>query len=449
MKRALFGLLALVAAAGLGACAGSGDESVDSAEERMTPIDRMLAGKAAEYPADGTMRALLPELRTSQAARRAKAWEVARRVLEPVTVDGTHTIPRFQTWYAQEEILPMFDRLLRAQTPDQLRQRVPPTPEAIAEALTWEASRAPSLADWSQARFDQRKAEIEASDAGLASLGGPTRVLMSPALVGHLFAHYDAILGCLGGHFPAANDAPPSDTNFAACVGEEFPEGAAIVKARWIPNTLPLEAHDTTASALTSTLTAGAWPNAPRTATPDEGSIYTMRLTNGVEMRLAALHVITKELRDWMWLSLFWSDTPTSDFGEDRPADFTGPFANYKMCAVVDFDEADPTSAPADASDTSLAKALDATKAFGPRTWCSNPYLEQGANNAKTNCIGCHQHAGTDLMTETILNGPTAFADGSRAKLRQNFPADYTFVTTTGLGLGDLLKAKADQLAPH
>jgi hypothetical protein len=448
MRTSVFALLALVTSAGLGACSRdpSGDD-LGATEERMTPIDRLIVGKAMDYPADPTLRAALPTLKTSQAARRAEAWAVARRALEPVSVDGQHTIPRFQTWYAREEVLPMFDRLLRAQSADQLKQHVPPAPDAVAEAFSWEAGRAPSLPDWSEDRLAKRRAEL--AENGTASIGGPERILMSPALVGHLFEHYDSILGCMGGHFPGASDAPPSDTNFAPCVGEEFPEGAAIVKARWIPDTLPLDARDTTASELTKTITAGEWGPAPRTATPDEGSIYTMRLPNGVRMRLAALHVITKELRDWMWVTLFWSDSPTTDFGEDRPADFTGPFGNYKMCTVVDYDEGDTTAAPDGASDTSLAKALDATRGFGPRSWCSNPYLEEGPGNAKTNCIGCHQHAGTDLATESILQGDGAFPDGARARVRSNFPADYTFVTTTGMGLGDLLKSKSDQLTPH
>jgi hypothetical protein len=375
---------------------------------------------------------------------------VAKRALEPVTIDGgATTIPRFQTWYSQDEILPMLDRLLRAQTPEQVKAHVPPTAEAIAEAMGWEATRGPTTAGWSAERLAKRKAEIEADAKAAASLGGPTHVLMSPALVAHLFAHYDSVLSCLDGHFPRANDPPPSDTNFAPCVGEEFPEGAAIVKASWIDETLPLDVHETHAAALTDMLNDGSWPAASRCATPDANSIYTMVLSSGMRLRLAALHVITKELRDWMWLTMFWSDTPNTDFGEDRPADLTGPFANYKMCAVVDYDEGDVTPAPPDATDTSLAKALDATRAFGPRTWCSNPYLEEGPNNGKTNCIGCHQHAGTDLMTQTILEGDGAFPDGSREKLRTNFPADYTFVTSTGLGLGNLMRLKVNQLTPH
>lgn len=337
----------------------------------------------------------------------------------------------------------MFDRILRQMTPEELAAHARPKPEAIEEALLWGATRATSLPDWSEERLARRRAELAAN--GTAAVGGPERVLMSPELVAHLYANYDAIVGCIR-NFPAASDPPPSATNFARCVGEEFPPGAAVVKARWVPDSLPLEVFDTSEGALKETLARGEWGAGPRTATPGEDAIYTMRLPSGLRMRLAAIHILTKELRDWSWVSLFWSDRPDSDFGADRPASFRGPFGGYKMCAVVDYDERDdgakPTGAP------SLDRALAATRSFGPRTWCSNPYLEHGENNATTNCIGCHQHGGTDLTTEAILHGPGAFPDGARARARENFPADYLFVTGTGLELAALMKAKLDQLRP-
>lgn len=448
----------LVVAGVLGAALAAGcwttpADPADSSESAITPLDRYLIGQATEYPADPTMHEALPAMRASLTERRSRAWEVVKRVLAPVDVDpradggvgdagASRGVPRFQTWYGKDEILPMFDRLLRGQTAEERAQRKPPTAAQIDEALAWESTRATSLPSWSADRLAQRRAEIEAD--GPASLGGPERVLMSPAVVRHMYAHYDSILGCIG-NIPPPDKAPPSETNFAPCVGEEMPVGSVIVKARWIPDSLPLEAFDTNAAAVTTALTDGAWPAAPRTASPDERGIYTMRLSNGTRMRLAALHIASKELRDWMWITLFWSDTPQTDFGEDRPADLAEPFASYKMCATVAFDEEDQGAANAEG--TSLAAAHLATRAFGPRTWCSNPYLEHGANNAKTNCIGCHQHGGTEHTTTTILEGAAAFPDGARAKARANFPADYTFITGTGLELGSLMKAKADQLA--
>ncbi len=470
MKRASFGLAALLSAGILAGCWASHaeDEDVGASEAQMTPLDRLVIGRATNYPADLSLRESLPELRASQAARRKQAWAIARKVLEPVTLDSgatgapadasassagpVRTLPRFQTWYAKDEILPMFDRVLRGMSREDLAARKPPPSASIDEAFTWEAGRARTLPGWSEARLAQRLAELDESST--ASLGGPERVLMSPALVGHLYAHYDSILGCIN-QVPAPDAPPPSATSFAPCVGEEFPPDAVVVKARWVPDVLPLEAFDTSAAALSTTLARGDWGTAPRTATPDDGAIYTMRLPSGIRMRLVALHIATKELRDWTWVSLFWSDTPNTDWGADRPSDLDGPFSHYKMCTAVAYDEEDDgTQLRAtngsgglldDAVDT-LAAAHAATRAFGPRTWCSNPYLEHGAGNAKTNCIGCHQHGGTSHTSESILEGPASFPDGSRARARENFPADYLFVTGTGLELAALMKAKVDQL---
>lgn len=438
--------LALVLALGLGACAAARGETSASTDQDMSPTDRLFVGAAAPYPADETLASKIDTLRSSQAARRAAAWQIAKRVLEPVAIDGgTRTLPRFQTWYAKEEVLPVFDHLLRGQTPADLAAHRLPTAPEVESAFSWLAGRATGTPAGDPDVVANRRADLDKN--GDASLGGPERVLMSPETVAHLFENYTSILGCQV-RFPAPNDPPPSATNFAPCVGTEFPVGSVIVKARWVPDTLPLDAWDTDAAALTTALTSGAWGTAPRSVTPDAKGIYTMTLASGVHMRLAALHIMSKELRDWAWVSLFWSDRPNTDFGADRPADLAGPFASYKMCTSDAFDEGDDGSSLA-SGDASLAAAVAATRAFGPRTWCSNPYLEDGPANAKTNCIGCHQHAGTGLDTASIITGNGAFPDGSRAQLRQNFPADYTFITTSGLDLATQLQEKVDALTSH
>ena len=55
--------------------------------------------------------------------------------------------------------------------------------------------------------------------------------------------------------------------------------------------------------------------------------------------------------------------------------------------------------------------------------------------NARTNCIGCHQHAGTGELSEHVfLDDPSdpdnaqrraRFPHGSRSQVRLNFPGDY------------------------
>lgn len=64
-------------------------------------------------------------------------------------------------------------------------------------------------------------------------------------------------------------------------------------------------------------------------------------------------------------------------------------------------------------------------------SWVSNPYLEKGADNAQTNCIGCHQHGGTSKSTESILAARDRFPSSSRTKLRKNFPTDYFWAMTS------------------
>jgi hypothetical protein len=162
-----------------------------------------------------------------------------------------------------------------------------------------------------------------------------------------------------------------------------------------------------------------------------------MRLTADTTMRLAALHIMTKELRDWMWISLWWSNEPDSDFGSDRPAGLSalgGPWGHYKMCVNVAYEEGD-LGARVDASD--------------PASWCANPYLEQAPLAVKTSCIGCHQSGGTQESSASILAAPDRFPNQSRVKVRRNFPADYAFTTTGGLELASSFRATIDALSGH
>jgi hypothetical protein len=425
--------LALVVGASAAGCGSTKDgESVGSVEQDALAIDRMLIGRAAEYPADKTMRARLPVLDASMVERRKMAWDVVAKMLAPVVAASNVTLPRMQTWYSVEDVLPMFDRLFRA-LPDPDKVSHARFSESEIEAVfPWNATMAQTLASFTAERLAARQAELS-TPSGAHSLGKDARVLMSPAYVAHLLRSYPEITSC---QVPPASEVPPSATNFAPCLDGEFPVDAAAVKLRWMPASTPLPTYDTSPMSLAAKLTAGKFGDGDGTADPTENDIYSMQLTPDTSMRLAAVHVMTKELRDWAWITLWWSDDPTSDFGSDRPASITalgGPWGHYKMCVVTGYEDQDLT-ARMDAND--------------PSSWCSNPYLEQGDHAAKTSCIGCHQHGGTAETTASILETPASFPDGARTKLRQNFPADYAFTTTAGLDIASLMKAKIDALTP-
>jgi hypothetical protein len=211
---------------------------------------------------------------------------------------------------------------------------------------------------------------------------------------------------------------------WAACLDGPFPIDAAVVKAEWrrVWPGDPLPTYDTSAAGLARRRSGDvSWDVPDGHAEPAPGSIFTVTTPAGSTFRLAGLHVMTKELDHWAWVSLFWSPEPGGHLGGDRPAAIDalgGPWAHYAMCAVTSFDEPD-----------------------GSPTWCSNPYIEDGPGNAATNCIGCHQHGGTGLPPGSIL---ATFDDFGTRMERNNFPADYGW----SLDQGDLLlRMFADEVA--
>jgi hypothetical protein len=89
-------------------------------------------------------------------------------------------------------------------------------------------------------------------------------------------------------------------------------------------------------------------------------------------------------------------------------------------------------------------------RAAAPDSWCSNPYLEEGPGNHTSNCIGCHQHAGTRLAAEEILADSARFGPGGRRAVRHSFPADYQWsFDASPERLARLVRARIEAHAMH
>ena len=238
-----------------------------------------------------------------------------------------------------------------------------------------------------------------------------------------------------------------ADVAAPACLDGAMPRDAVLVKADWrrqLPGEL-LPIYDSSGPRMTSRLAGeGTWNN-DGAADPQAAAIYTIALPTGARFRMPALHVMTKELDHWMWITLWWSPSPDGDFGADRPAAIAalpGPWRHYKMCVATGYLEQDPD--PRGGFGGSLGDALAAVhRGVGAPTWCSNPYLEQGKGNADTNCIGCHQHGGTALTAEAIL---ADLPDHGRTRVRNNFFTDYLWAVQGGAGedLSALVQAEVD-----
>ena len=275
---------------------------------------------------------------------------------------------------------------------------------------------------------------------GTCSAAGPAAVWVTVA-------------GDGGGAATLTVDYQETNAPWAPCLTSPFPLDAAVVKADWrraeLGITVPV--FDTSADGLRAALgeTQEWLPSAE--ADPGPESIYTLVLPNDARYRLAGLHLMTKELDHWLWVTMWWSADPDSDFGADRPGAITsldGPWANYKMCVVTAFREGDADPRGGVAS-VSLAESLAAVhQGAGGPTWCSNPMIELGTGNAASSCIGCHQHGGVDLRSEDILADEVRFPDNGRAQVRNNFVDDYSWAVTAGDQLGRMLSDEVEYWTP-
>ncbi|MEZ4403284.1 MAG: hypothetical protein R3B06_24880 [Kofleriaceae bacterium] len=257
-----------------------------------------------------------------------------------------------------------------------------------------------------------------------------------------------AVADSEGGDATLTIDYQEADPTWAACLAGAFPLDAVIVKADWrraqLDFRLPVFATDAAALAALRASPERAWTSSEE-ADPGADAIYTATLPNGNRYRLAALHLMTKELDHWLWITLWWSPDPDTDFGADRPAAIGGVWRNYKMCAVTSFTERDPDPRGG-AADPTLGAALAA--AHEAPAWCSNPYLEAGTHNGTSSCVGCHQHGGTTVTAEEILGDDVRFPDTGRLQVRNNFPADYSFAVLTGDGVGRMLADEVEFWTP-
>lgn len=433
----------------------------------LSVVDRSLVGDPASYVADPSLRVREPELMRSQRARRAAAWEVAARVLAPVALPADLGLPgptlrAWQTWHNEDDLTRIFRRLYAQLTPEERARRAPFSADAITEAGRWNDGAVSDFEAWSVERLAEYRRAID-SAAEVAGVGGIARVAHAPATSQHWLESYAEVLECRRSDAPPEPEGVPMDagspcddepTFEPACLAGQFDPASVLVKASWtrLDAGGTVHAFDTSAASLADKLSSAQgfdWGPGDRAVSPGEDEMYTLQLPNGNRFGLTGLHIMSKELEHWFWVTLWWSDDPDSDFGEDRPDGIGAPFDHYKLCSVVWFDEADDSADGGFASDApSLAAALAST-ASGPGgpTWCSNPYIERGAGNAATNCIGCHQHAGTTLSSEEVLAAHDPASGTGRRQSRSSFPADYVFALRRGDDIGAMFVETEDHSA--
>lgn len=443
--------------------AAAGCAAISDGEERLEldvqSADRAILGRAKPYAPDPSLATEIDRLNRSQKARREAAWSALAKVLADtaiaegeVKVDGQRVnLPSFRTWYQKDDFERTFARLYEDHGAEARKRRMSFSAAKIDEAFDWNAT---DRGSWSEAQYFARVTDTD-TQRKAQGLGGNARVQYSTGMLRHLMKSWAQLSKCARGEVPNEPNAEPrSESNFSTCFDEEFPKDAAVIKTSWLRAdfglTVPI--RPTTPEALRERLDGskdeGGWGNKITEARPTEDQIYMVKMTDGASFWMPAMHLVTKELREWLWISIWWSPDPDTDFGADRPdaiAKLGGPWKNYKMCVVTSYEEKDPD--PTGGFPTgpgSLGDALEAVhRGEGGPSWCSNQYIERGAKNAQTNCIGCHQHAGTNLRSEDVLANPVSFPNSGRTKIRKNFPTDYVFAASAPPeGLAQVIQSK-------
>ncbi len=183
-------------------------EGIESQTMSASAQGRWLLGLASRYPADTSLGARADELRRSQRARRAAAWEAVARALAPVplahpTAAAGATVPRFQTWYDREDVSRTFQRLYGSLGPAGRAAQQRFDDAALDEAFGFNAGFVTTLPEWSASRLDAYTASLSDA-ASVAGVSGVLRIALSPDAVRHLVSSYPEVLRCI------ADGAPPT-----------------------------------------------------------------------------------------------------------------------------------------------------------------------------------------------------------------------------------------------
>ncbi len=388
------------------------------------------------------------EISSSMRARRDQAWVIVQQVWEPIPVAGSK-IPAWMTWYEEEDIAQLYRELIDKQ--DAKSALSPAEVSAYVTAVLKEHPFKDLQTSLSSARLGRVLRQF--TFPGIPSLGPNRRpatgvIYYNTAYVRHLLENAETIARCdLAGFpklsFPGSSilgsspvesigidrlpfQLPPADpqNRWALCMNHEMPPDAIMIKVNWTPlirydsagnGYVDEHAIDTSAkmaSALSS-LPSGRWIEIPwdedsRAKGGIKAAGFRVTDEKGREWELRGMHIAKKNLRTWMWTSLFEAGG-SWNWGADKPEALTqqwSPLVEYGMCTVSNFRENDPAPWSAyNGKGEHLQSLADAVKAVAKvmqgAQWCSNPYIE--TNMAFGNCVGCHQGSSETFLPTTVF----------------------------------------------
>lgn len=304
--------------------------------------------------------------------QRRFAWELWRDLQSE-----KQGFAKWQTWYAKEDLQRIFRRAYERLGRRGRLERRPFSDEEISAALRWHDGGQFEEPAWNKERFDLWFAAFD-SENKKRSIPGINKVLMNEKAIRFFLQHYSEIHLC---------------SRQSLCSDLEFPQGAAFLKLAWRrgQDEFTIPSYRTDAEGMALQLSNSSWLESGRWI-PREGESYRMESATGQIFHLAGLHSSLRFSGGWFWSSLWLSEEKDVGFGFDRPHDLNAPWDHYQLCSSQNFLKQE------------LGGNLDEALVLQKSAWCSNPYLEPGHQNQKTNCVGCHQHAGKPWSEKDFLD---------------------------------------------
>ncbi len=360
---------------------------------------------------------------------RSLGWELGTAFFSPHSLSylsnfSQPQVPEFLTWFPINEVIRLMNQGFPVLNIGHAELEKKLDPSTLQNLFLWNTNLVGKLPSWSESRFLIWEKQFTKTEH-LHSLNDLSRVLLNPKAVEHILNQSIYANDCLRNQDSFFDVLPVTDsTNHSPCFSEEFPKGSVIAKLNWTSlDEFQFKAYRTHPEELMNLIgnDQADWNDLSSVVDPPTGKdAIVAQLPTGKRFALTGIHFMVKNQADWTWITFWWSPEGYSSFKQDRPETFE--YGNYSQCTVV----ADRMKTPANKEDLKQWIGVLSENQSERETWCSNPYLEHGEGNVGTNCIGCHQYAGSSTSEEMVLR------NSQRKIIRNNFPSDYVWSFSNG-----------------
>ncbi|HET9236560.1 MAG TPA: hypothetical protein VFO10_04890 [Oligoflexus sp.] len=383
---------------------------------------RLAAGREARYLlatpenlSDGFWNAIKnPALPQDFLLQRQAGWDFWAEMLRPLHAASHPNFLVWQSWYGREDLQRIFRHLYENLGPAGRRERRELSPTVIQDGIRWNDELQFHDAGWDARRFEEWFARYD-TDEKKRSIPGMQKILFNQTALTFLLQNYERLEIC-----------QKERQRQGTCEDLHWPERAVFLKTAWRRSEqgFLVERFPTAVDDLRQQWQEPQWTAGERYE-PAADESFAVRLPSGQKFHLTGLHASLRLEANWYWTSLWLGPKGADDFASDQGDRLNASWKPYRLCSVYGWSEPLREQTMDDHWPQPLAKVAQLMVDQKLFNWCSNPYLEPGPNNHKTNCIGCHQYAGlnwtqqdfrqrltddfTSLVQRNSVHGPADF----------------------------------------